>query len=1609
MQRRSSDSKQRLIDSLANHGKSSKPAGIKIDNSTYLRQYYRSVTAEDLQMRTQEQLAAIAHLHLQTAKKREPNQVLIELINPADNDALLPPGRTIVQTVCADMSFVIDTISMVIQSMDLGIYQIFHPILRVHRTRANVIKQVLAEDETAAKFVAESFAHFEIDRVGDPDKLKELEQRIRAALADAQACTRDWQAMRKKAQSIAEELRNNKSPVREKDRLETAELLAWMADDHFTFLGYREYTVDPKQETPQLKPVPRSGLGILRRQKSKSIRVDNPKIQAAIERQINSRQPLIITKANQRATVHRPVHMDYIGVKRFDKNGKATREQRFLGLFTSAAYNLNPRDIPYLRRRVEKVVESFNFPQHSHASKALKHILEAFPRDELFQSSAEDLKRISEGVLGLQERQRVKLFIRRDPYRRFISCMIYVPKEKYSTAVREKIEKILVDGFDGTSIDSKVLITESPLARLQCRVTTPPTHTRRRKLENIEQDIAAAVQTWRGELREELISRLGPAQGAPLFDRYGTGFSAAYEDDFSPYEATFDVERVANIYSGTDIQMALYRPPSFGESHLRFKVFQKDKSIPISDVLPMLEHMGMKVISERPYRSVLGDSTVYVQEFEMLPRNGETINPVEIGQRFQDTFEQTWRGNTESDGFNALIVTAGLTWREAALLRAYCRYLVQTGLPFSQPYMEEVFGKSPNFARSWMELFELKFDPDFSSKNRENAVDRKMRQLRKSINSVESADEDRIFRSFYAALAATLRTNFYQMDADGNVKPYVSFKFDPLKIPGLPKPLPMYEVFVYSARMEGVHLRGGSIARGGIRWSDRREDFRTEVLGLMKAQVVKNTVIVPTGAKGGFVCKRLPTGDRDEIQQEVIRCYKTLIFGLLDITGNIVNDKLIPPSQVVRYDGDDPYLVVAADKGTATFSDIANGISEEYGFWLDDAFASGGSVGYDHKGMGITAKGAWEAVKRHFREIGVDTQNDPFTVAGIGDMGGDVFGNGLLRSRTMKLQAAFNHMHIFIDPDPNPDTGFEERQRLFNLPRSSWEDYNTKLISKGGGIYSRQTKTLPLSPQARAMLDLKDKADPTPDEVIRAILTMQVDLLWNGGIGTYVKAASETNHDAGDRSNDKVRVNGSELRCRVVGEGGNLGLTQLGRIEYALDDGKVNTDFIDNAGGVDCSDREVNIKILLNLAMTRKKLSPKDRNRLLAKMTDEVEVLVLRDNYFQTQAISTLESDSVDRASEHMQFVRMLEQSGELDRELEFLPTDAAILERQRNGRGLTRPELSILLSYSKINLINQLSQSDELNNEYAREDLQTYFPKPLQKKYADLMGDHRLAHEIIATQTANSLVNRMGPTFVVRTQEETGATAGEIARAYTIARETLNLRPLWRSVEALDNEVQARAQYRMLAETSRLLRRAALWLLQRPQLASDTTHAIATFAPAIANLSKNLGGLLHGDGLTQFRTSREIYTDMGVSKTLAHQMAGIRYLYSGYDIAQAALHLGCDDEFVSSVYFRLTRGLRLSWLSEQIERLPVRGRWQALARGTLRENLYEIRRAATISAVNGSKSDDSKIVANSWLENHAKAIERAQRVVTDMRSMGSMDFSTLSVAVQEMRKLVID
>ena len=1050
------------------------------------------------------------------------------------------------------------------------------------------------------------------------------------------------------------------------------------------------------------------------------------------------------------------------------------------------------------------MVDHFGLDSASHDGKALVHVLDTYPRDELFQASVADLIRIVRGVVNLYERQRVRVFLRRDGFGRFYSALIYVPRDRYNTQVRQKMETVIREHLHATEIDSQVQLSDSALARVHVIARVVRSHERRVDVDALEHRIAETVHTWEDKFRDALIRRDGGFNGRVLAERYAAVFPAGYEEDVSPIAAVDDVDQLELLQTNPD-RIGIRLVGGKGNVvHLR--LFRSASPIALSQALPVLENMGFLVLSERPYRiSTSAQRAVWLQDFEMQPRDGGAISAQDIAPQFADAFTAVWSNRAENDGFNRLIITAGLSWRQAMVLRAYCKHILQIGIAFSQSYMEQVFASNSKIASLLVRTFETQFDPTTKGAQRDKALSKLRKDLKSRLDAVTSLDEDRILRRFANLIDATLRTNYFQQSADGAAKAYLSFKVDPRHVEDMPQPRPAFEIFVYSPRVEGVHLRMAHVARGGLRWSDRREDFRTEVLGLMKAQNVKNTLIVPVGAKGGFVPKRMPAGaSREDVQREGVECYRTFIRGLLDLTDNIVAGKLVSPPNVVRKDADDAYLVVAADKGTATFSDIANGIAAEYQFWLSDAFASGGSAGYDHKKMGITARGAWECVKRHFREMGIDTQSQDFTAIGIGDMSGDVFGNGMLQSQHTKLVAAFNHQHIFVDPDPDPAASFAERQRLFSLPRSGWQDYNAKLLSKGGAVYSRSTKELRLSVPVKNMLGL-DRDTVTPIELIRSILRMPVDLLWNGGIGTYVKATDETHLQVGDRSNDALRVNAADLRCKVVGEGGNLGFTQRARIEYALKGGRINTDFVDNSGGVDCSDHEVNIKILLNNAPPRFALTLAKRNRLLADMTDEVAALVLRDNYLQSQALSMMEGRSVSDLLENAYTIRSLEVVGQLDRALEFLPTSEEIDERHKAGRGLTRPELAIVLAYSKMALYSRLIESDVPEDPYLGHELERYFPPQIEKHCGQYLRTHRLRREIISTATTNSMVNRMGAAFARRTQEDTGVNAATVVRAYAIAREAFAMRKTWGDIEKLDNRIDASTQYKMMYETTRL------------------------------------------------------------------------------------------------------------------------------------------------------------------------------------------------------------
>ncbi|HEY7995538.1 MAG TPA: NAD-glutamate dehydrogenase, partial [Steroidobacteraceae bacterium] len=1252
----------------------------------YLRTYFHGVAEEDLAARQPQELSRAALAHLAFAARRPHGRSLVRVFNPEpDADGFESP-HTLVLTVTDDMPFLVDSLGMAFTRADLAVHLIVHPVLAVKRDRRGRLLDIGANG--AGPTHAESWQLYEIDRLTDPAALKKLQQDLEATLADVRATVRDWAAMRAQVRALISELGTHSPPLPPAEIHEVVQLLDWMEGRHFVFLGYRHYRLQRGRSEDHLVPERASGLGILARTPHDKRRTTATVLRGEMRAKAREPELLIITKANAVATVHRGELLDYVGVKTFDRRGRVNGEHRFLGLWTSTAYHSSPRDIPVLRHKVDRVIEHFGLDPASHDGKEVLNVLETYPRDELFQAGAADLIRIVRGVVNLYERRTVRLLVRRDPYHRFYSCLVYVPRDRYNTEVRQRIEAIAREGFAGTGVESQAQISGASHARVHVVVRTDPAQAQKPDFARIERRIGEAALTWSDRLREFLVDRLGEAKGLALAARYRQVFPLAYEEDVAPTEVLEDLTDLEALCGQPQsLRLNLYRPPAQVLQRLHLKILKLGDPVPISDVLPMLENFGLRVIAERPYELTWPEGgAAWIQDFELEHRDRLIIEIERIEAIFRDAFGATWSGAVENDGFNRLLLAAELNARQVVMLRAYCRYLLQTGAPFSQAYMERTLTAHPVIARQLVRLFETRFEP---SAQRQRGNERRalsiVHQIRTALDGVSSLDDDRILRAYLTLVQATLRTNFYQRAADAQPKPYVSVKFDPARIPDLPLPRPKYEIFVYSPRVEGVHLRMGDVARGGIRWSDRREDFRTEVLGLMKAQNVKNTLIVPVGAKGGFVPKRLPPGGtREEIQAEVVACYQTFIRALLDLTDNIVSGRIVPPKDVIRSDGDDPYLVVAADKGTASFSDIANAIAAEYHYWLGDAFASGGSAGYDHKKMGITARGAWECVKRHFREMGIDTQRMHFTVAGIGDMSGDVFGNGMLLSRHIRLQAAFDHRHIFLDPDPHTVVSFAERTRLFALPRSSWDDYNQKTLSRGGGIFPRTAKSIALSSEVRSMLGI-ESSTAAPNEVIRAILRMRVDLLWNGGIGTYVKASDERNAEVGDRGNDAVRVDGRELRAKVVGEGGNLGLTQRGRVEYALARGRLNTDFIDNSAGVNTSDVEVNIKILLNPLMHEGHLKRGERNRLLARMTPEVAALVLRNNYLQGQAISTLELQSTARLPEFQHLIRLLERSGELNRALEFLPMDEELTERRKRGVGLTRPELALLLGYSKI------------------------------------------------------------------------------------------------------------------------------------------------------------------------------------------------------------------------------------------------------------------------------------------------------------------------------------
>ena len=1600
--RRVDDTKESIVAGILSSKSRSKTLSKHSQAKLFLRQYFEDMPVEDLQSRSEEVMARAAIDHLDFGVVRRKGQSLLRIFNPTVKEHGYTSMYSFVEMINDDMPFLVDSVCSAINRHDLAVHITVHPIIAVKRDGKGRLSGI---GKLGAKGIrSESFVHLAIERETDPAKLKLLQQEIRKVLRDVRVAVRDWQKMRAKMREARDSMLNGPKNADPLLQSESQALLDWMVEDHFTFLGYREYSLKTEGKRSFLESVDGSGLGVLRRDD----RGPNPiELTPEMLRLQRSRDWLILTKANSRSTVHRSAFLDYVGVKVFNNSGVAVGERRFIGLLTSIAYSESPKNIPLIRHKISKIFELAQVNEFGHRGKTLSHIIETYPREELIQSTVQDLARTTLGILNLQDRKRVKFFLRRDAFRRFFSCLVFVPRDRYTTAIRQRIEKLLQESFGGISVDSSVQISDSALARVHMIVRTKEGMQARISISEIEKRIGEFIVTWSDRLQQQLFAEYDRDEAGRLFKAYGQIFPVGYQEHSLPSQASSDILRIDSMCnSGALRSVDLYVPANSEPDHLNFMIYSKDEPIALSDALPIIENMGVSVFSERPYEAVLDSGeSFWLQDFHLVYQGAAPVDLAAAGKRFESCFMAVLDGLAENDGLNRLVLSGDLDWRQTALLRCYAKHIQQLGLPFSQTYLEDVLVAHSTLVPLLVEKFELQFDPGINKSRRDRELKRVSAAVDRGVARAKNVDEDRILTAFAGGINASLRSNYFLTENE-QPKSYISIKLDPARLPEIPLPRPVFEVFVYSPEVEGVHLRGGDIARGGLRWSDRREDFRTEVLGLMKAQIVKNTIIVPTGAKGGFFPKRAPSGDRDAVLQNAIHCYKTFIRALLDITDNVIDGKVVTPPGIVCRDGDDPYLVVAADKGTATFSDIANDISAEYNFWLDDAFASGGSAGYDHKKMGITARGAWEAVKRHFREFGVNTQTDPFTVAGIGDMAGDVFGNGMLLSRKIKLVAAFNHKNIFLDPDPDMEASYRERQRLFRTPRTGWEDYDNSLIAKGGGIYSRDAKTIRLSKEVRALLDV-DAASLKPDELIRAILKMPVDLLWNAGIGTYAKASHEGHPDASDRSNDAVRVDANELRCKVIGEGGNLGLTQLARVEYSLLGGRINTDFIDNSAGVDSSDREVNIKILLSDVAAKKRMSRAKRNVLLKSMTDDVAKLVVRNNYLQTQSISMSETISAARIDETAQLISDLERTGLLDREIEFLPDQSQIDERRKLKLGFTRPELAVVLSYAKIDLYNGLVESKETLEDFLAIDPHRYFPTVLRRRYSNFLAGHRLSRQILATLVANDLINRMGPTFVRRVQHDTGASIVTVARAYEVARIISRAGPIFRTIESLDYEIPANAQVSMMFEVSRTLRHVCYWLIEQYNDDLDIVKAVDRLKENMSRVYSRSSTYLSRASRARNEAAEQHYTSLGVPEKLVQQMALLLLTRPALDMADLAAERDRDVLDAARLYSTFNDELELHWLHNRAEDLQVDGRWQAIARSNLRDEFYRLRRKLAFELLSKRTTKKPSEIAAAWLKKHAVPVAEFKRMIEEMKLRDDVDFATLTVAAQELRELI--
>lgn len=1574
----------------------------------FIRYFFSYTALEDLENHSIDTLYHIALSQWQLMAVCQPDDIKVTVTNPStDQDGWVSP-YTIVQIVMKDMPFLVDSLRMALTRLNLNYNLIIHvggvcvkrndaqEIISINRYKGQEIRQGQIE----------SPIFIEVDKQQDV-MLSQLKQELESVVRDVWCAVNDWPKMVKRLDETINDLSTHADETQDKELLESVAFLQWLLEDNFTFLGARDYVLTGSADNAALDLVPGSGLGVLE-DESESLKKRYLKQLPGQAKELftSDKTRIIISKTNTISTVHRPVYTDYIGVKLFNDQHELIGERRFIGLYTSSAYTVNPEEIPFLRHKVAYVVQKSQLPRRSHSGKDLQHILSTLPRDDLFQASKQELFKLAMGILSLQERRSIRLFVREDAYGRYLSCFVFVPRDLFNTHLLRTIQKVLMSAFGGVDVSFNTMFSVSILARIHFIIRLDASERRRVNVFEVEKQLINACRSWSDDLRECLIKQYGDMQGLPLFNKYRDAFSLAYREKFTPDKAVFDLMFIERLKPDQDrLELEVYRPKDEPLNILKLKVFRNEQTVPLSDALPILENLGFRVVGEEPYELTLPESRkVCINDFRMSYVYGDLPDLSKVSELLESAFIALWEGQAENDQFNHLVLYGLFSWREVSVFRAYTKYLQQLGgLPFSVSYVAETFIHNPQVAQILLKIFQSYFDPHQRALVEETeAHEQTFIDL---LDTVKSLDEDRTFRRFLDLIKATLRTNFFIKDDVSNGAT-ISFKMSPRDIPNAPKPLPAFEVFVYSPKFEGVHLRMAKVARGGIRWSDRREDFRTEILGLMKAQQVKNAVIVPSGAKGGFVVKKsLVNLSREEIYQEGVRCYQGFIRGLLDLTDNLADGKVVHPKDVLIRDEEDPYLVVAADKGTATFSDIANEIAMSRNFWLQDAFASGGSTGYDHKKMGITARGAWVSAERQFQELGVDVNKAQIKVAGIGDMSGDVFGNGLLLSDKLQLVAAFNHMHIFIDPNPEPAASFAERKRLFSLPRSSWADYDTKLISKGGGVFSRSEKSITLTPEMQILLDTtEEKVIPT--QLIRLILKAPIDMIWNGGIGTYIKSESETNLDVGDRTNDIVRINGNECRARVVCEGGNLGVTQLGRIEYELSGGKINTDFIDNSGGVDCSDHEVNIKILLNDVISQGDLTLKQRNTLLAEMTDEVAHLVLDNNYAQNQALSLAAYTSSQFIDVYRRMMSHLVSNGKLDRDLEFLPDDQVIIDRKAANQGLTKPELSVLLCYAKIAIQEALHGSELIQSPILTSYALEVFPEPLREKYAVQVRSHPLYEQIVAMQLSNHIIADMGVTFAYNMFDETSASLPRIICAYLASQHIFGQRELYREIRALDYKVDAQIQYDMMVDVKRLIRRSTRWFLRNHAACEDVASITEFFTQHIDLLTSKLSELMIGAEKERYDARCEYLGDIGVPEALACKIARCNSVYHLLNIVEVAKTHDYNYQLTAECYFSIVDKLDLYWFRSFIDQYASDTHWMILAKASYKGDLDWIQRVlghSLAETLSGQSAQFSKKALESWLSKHAAHLQRWYDVCQRLKSAERREFAMLTVAVREL------